>query len=100
MDILNILEQKWKNVETPFFIHPSGNLFFKDILEAKTIDISDIKSGEVVALVGDFNPSTILLLLKLIEKKTIFVPLTNDTKEQHDYFFETVIIIIYRKIFV
>ena len=92
MDILNILEQKWKNVETPFFIHPSGNLFFKDILEAKTIDISDIKSGEVVALVGDFNPSTILLLLKLIEKKTIILPLTNDTKEKHDYFFETALV--------
>ena len=92
MDILNILEQKWKNVETPFIIHPSGNLFFKDILEAKTIDISDIKSGEVVALVGDFNPSSILLFLKLIEKKTIILPLTIDTKEQHDYFFETALV--------
>lgn len=92
MDILNILEQKWKNVETPFIIHPSGNLFFKDILEAKTIDISDIKSGEVVALVGDFNPSSILLFLKLIEKKTIILPLTIDTKEQHEYFFETALV--------
>ena len=88
MEILNILKQKWKNVRTPFFINSNGNLFFDDIINAKTIDISEVKSGEVVALVGDFNPNTILILLKLIEKKTIILPLTKDTNEQHEYFFD------------
>ena len=42
-----------------------------------------------MALVGDFNPKSILTLLQLIDKKVILVPLTIDTSLEHEYFFET-----------
>ena len=41
-----------------------------------------------MALIGDFDPQSMLTLLKLIDKNVILVPLTDDTKAQHDYFFE------------
>ena len=43
----------------------------------------------MVALIGDFNSISIATLLMLIDKKVILVPLTNLTKEQHEYFFST-----------
>ena len=38
-------------------------------------------------MIGDFDPLSIRLLLQLIDKKAIIVPLSNDTKAQHQYFF-------------
>ena len=51
-----------------------------------------MKSGDVVAIIGDYDPKTILTLLKLVEKKVILVPLTNDTKSMHKYFFESALV--------
>ena len=45
--------------------------------------MTDIKSGDVVALIGDFDPHSILTLLQLIDKNVILVPLTVDTRAQH-----------------
>ena len=41
------------------------------------IDSHPIQTGTVVALIGDFSPNTIALLLALIEKECVIVPLTN-----------------------
>ena len=57
-------------------------LKFSDIAEQSPIDLSDIKKGDVVALIGDFNPSSIHTLLRLIDLGTIVLPLTTETKEQ------------------
>ena len=35
------------------------------------IDLTLIKEGDVVAVIGDFNPKCIQLILNLIEKKSI-----------------------------
>ena len=35
------------------------NLSFRDLINQKPIDISEIESGDVVSLIGDFNSSTI-----------------------------------------
>lgn len=43
------------------------------------IDRNRIEGGSVVALVGDFTPSSIALLITLIEKNIIILPLINDT---------------------
>jgi long-chain acyl-CoA synthetase len=43
----------------------------------------------VVAIIGDFNPNSILTLLKLIDIGVIVVPLTIETKNEHEYFFES-----------
>jgi long-chain acyl-CoA synthetase len=56
------------------------------------VDLSQVKSGDVVGLIGDFDPKSILTLLRLIDKNVILVPLTNDTKAQHDYFFESALV--------
>ena len=53
------------------------------------IDLSEIKKGDVVAIIGDFNPNSILTLLRLIDMKTIVIPLTKETKYEHEYFFES-----------
>jgi len=43
----------------------------------------------VVAIIGDFNPSSILTLLHLIDLGVIVVPLTIETIHEHEYFFES-----------
>jgi len=54
--------------------------------------VSEVKSGDVVALIGDFDPQSILTLLQLIDKNVILVPLTVDTRPQHEYFFESALV--------
>ena len=89
MDLITTLSQRWKGLDYPFFIHSNAQLKFSDITALKSIDLTKIKSGDVVAMIGDFEPTSILTLLKLINMKTIIVPLTNETKNQHDYFFDS-----------
>lgn len=89
MKLLVRLSEKWQNTNHPFLIYGENKLWFSDIENQQTVDLSAIKSGDVVALIGDFDPNSILTLLKLIGKGTIVVPLTAETKNQHQYFFET-----------
>ena len=89
MDILEKLSKRWNGINDPFLIHDQGVLRFDDIANQTHVDLSEIKSGDVVALIGDFNPQSIVTLLQLIEKNVILVPLTVDTKAQHEYFFDS-----------
>ena len=75
MSILEKLKKKWNSIHYPFLIHNNKELFFSDISKQETIDISEIQNGDVVAVIGDFNPQSILTLLKLIDKNVILVPL-------------------------
>lgn len=88
MDIINILKERWEGIDYPFFVHSKGALHFNEIANQQSVDLSNVYSGDVVALIGDFNPKSILTLLQLIDKNVILVPLTADTREQHDYFFD------------
>ena len=92
MDIISKLEERWSDIEYPFLIHSDGNLRFSDITSQDAVDLTEVNSGDVVALIGDFDPKSILTLLQLIDKNVILVPLTNDTKAQHEYFFESALI--------
>ena len=83
MDILDKLKERWSNIDYPFLIHSNGELNFRDIAKQKAVNLSDVKSGDVVALIGDFDPQSILTLLQLIEKNVILVPLTVETRAQH-----------------
>ena len=85
MDIINKLKERWSGIEYPFLVHSKGELRFSEITEQESVDLSNVYSGEVVALIGDFDPQSILTLLKLIDKKVILVPLTVDTRGQHEY---------------
>lgn len=89
MNLLEKLTKKWENSSDPFLIHPTGQLSFAEISAQDPVDLSAIKTGDVVALVGDFNPPSILTLLRLIDLGVIIVPLTVETAEDHEYFFES-----------
>jgi acyl-CoA synthetase (AMP-forming)/AMP-acid ligase II len=87
MNILEKLTERWSDIDYPFLVHSDGELRFNKIAEQKYVDLSEVKSGDVVALIGDFEPQSILTLLQLIDKNVILVPLTVDTRAQHEYFF-------------
>ena len=89
MGLLDKLEKRWYGVDHPFLIHSDRELKFSDIAGQTLIDLSIIKNGDVVALIGDFDPQSILTLFQLIDKDVILVPLTTATKAQHEYFFES-----------
>ncbi len=92
MNMLEKLSEIWRGIDYPFLIHTSGKLKFDEIVKQKRVNLSEIKSGDVVALIGDFNPQSILTLLNLIDKNIILVPLTLQTKDQHQYFFESALV--------
>lgn len=54
--------------------------------------MSLVNQGDVVAIVGDFDPVSILTLLRLIDLGAVVVPLTVETKRQHEYFFEAALV--------
>jgi long-chain acyl-CoA synthetase len=87
MTIISRLRNIWKEVDYPFLLQPSGkNLCFQKLGTVYIEGIEKIKQGDVVALIGDFDPESIATLLHLIEKGAIVVPLTSETQEQHEYF--------------
>jgi len=92
MNLVEKLTERWHHIDYPFLIHSSGELRFSEIAEQKAVDLSEVKSGDIVALIGDFDPQSILTLLQLIDKNVILVPLTVDTRAQHQYFFESALV--------
>ncbi len=92
MKVLDKLKKRWKGIEYPFFVHSTTKLYFNEIIKQKSIDLSEVRSGDVVALIGDFEPQSILTLLQLIDMGVILVPLTKDTVSQHEYFFESALV--------
>jgi len=87
---LSVLRSVWLDTDEPFLITPEGPKRFADIEEAIELDLSFVEAGEVVAIVGDFDPLSIRSLLELIDRRAIVVPLTKETQGQHEYFFDAV----------
>jgi long-chain acyl-CoA synthetase len=92
MKLLDKLSEIWKGAEYPFLIHKSEELRFSEIANQIPIDLSEVRKGDVVALIGDFNPASILTLLRLIDVGVVVVPLTVETKHEHEYFFESALV--------
>ncbi len=92
MKLLDKLSEIWNGVEYPFLIHKSEELRFSEIAKQSPIDLSKVRKGDVVAIIGDFNPASILTLLRLIDIGVVVVPLTVETKHEHDYFFESALV--------
>ena len=84
--LLNKLSRIWENEQTPFYYDEKTSLRFKDIQKIKVFGIENLTQGDVVALIGDFDPESICTLLKLIDHGCIVVPLTFETENQHEYF--------------
>lgn len=87
-ELLQQLEKIWDGEKREFLIHEKGNLGISDVLSQESVDISRIGEGQVVAIIGDFDPLSIKTLLQLFERKMIVVPLTKETAKQHEYFFD------------
>lgn len=87
MGILHTLADRWAGNNSPFLIRGDQQITFQDIQHAQPIDLSNVRAGDVVALIGDFDPISIITLLRLIDLGAILVPLTLDTTHQHEYFF-------------
>lgn len=92
MKIFQRLNQIWAGIDYPFLIHNGRELKFSQITSQNLIDLNNVKEGDVVAIIGDFNPSSILTLLRLIDLGAIVVPLTIETIHEHDYFFESALV--------
>ena len=85
--IISSLIRVWGNIEYPFYKdHLGSEMTFKDMLDMPIHGIDDINQGDVVAIVGDFNPESVSTLLHLLDKGAIVVPLTKATRSQHEYF--------------
>jgi long-chain acyl-CoA synthetase len=92
MKLLDKLNEIWKDTDYAFLIHDGNKLKFSQIASQNPVDLSLVKHGDVVAIIGDFNPPSILTLLNLIDLGVIVVPLTTDTTHEHDYFFESALV--------
>jgi acyl-CoA synthetase (AMP-forming)/AMP-acid ligase II len=89
MKIIDKLSKVWRGIDYAFLIHKSEELRFSEIVNQNPADLSEIKIGDVVAIIGDFNPTSVLTLLRLIDIGAIIVPLTVETRCEHEYFFES-----------
>ena len=92
MKILDKLDEIWAGIAYPFLIHDGRELRFSEIASQSPIDLSLVRPGDVVALIGDFNPASILTLLRLIDLGVVVVPLTVETTHEHAYFFESALV--------
>jgi long-chain acyl-CoA synthetase len=92
MKILEKLAEIWSGLDYPFLIHKDDKLKFFEIASHNPVDLSEVRKGDVVAIIGDFNPSSILTLLRLIDIGVVVVPLTVETRPEHEYFFESAIV--------
>jgi len=92
MKILEKIAELWNGVEYPFLIHKGDQFKFSDIASHSPVNLSQVRKGDVVAIIGDFNPSSIITLLRLIDIGVVVVPLTVETKHEHQYFFESALV--------
>ncbi len=86
--LISELSTIWNEVGVPFLVSGEHRLDIAQLENTPTADLSGINAGDVVALVGDFEPTSIRTLFELIDRRAIVVPLTDQTVSQHDYFFE------------
>lgn len=89
MKLLDRLNKVWEGADYPFFFYRGKGLKFSEISALSGQSLSDVRAGDVVALIGDFDPPSILTFLNLIDLGAIVVPLTVETRAEHEYFFES-----------
>jgi long-chain acyl-CoA synthetase len=89
MGILADLAVVYDAFSDPFLLQGERSLNFEQVLAAvNNTDLSSIVPGDVVALIGDFEPASIKALITLFDRGAVVVPLTRDTRADHGYFFE------------
>jgi long-chain acyl-CoA synthetase len=89
MTLTDLLESKWKDSNHPALIVDGVDIYFKQILDSSAQHLKEIRKGDTVAIIGDFNPQSISDLFHLIDRGAILVPLSDLTRKDHEYFFDT-----------
>lgn len=92
MSITQTLLSRWPNPELPFLISAHDSLSVGEVLSIDLSHLDAIKAGDVVAVVGDFTALAIAEVLSLIERAAILVPLTVDTRADHEYFYASALV--------
>jgi len=88
LSLFQLLKENNKDPKKPFIINGDESVCLNDIFNVDNQHLKQIKPGDVVAIIGDFDPLSISNLITLIDSGAIIVPLTDDTKPMHEYFFE------------
>jgi long-chain acyl-CoA synthetase len=88
MELLKELAERNAARTGPFLIAGDFELTFADLLRGAETDVSCVRTGDVVALIGDFDARSLSTLLRLIDRGAVLVPLTEATQPDHEYFFE------------
>lgn len=92
MTLIQQLKDIWGSSAHPFMVSAAGALSLADLASHDLTELAHIQQGDVVALIGDFNPRSIARLLALFDLNCIVVPLTVDTAHDHEYFFEAALV--------
>lgn len=92
MSVVARLSDTWRANSDPFLISGDETVTFSDVSQQSIAGLSLIRPGDVVALIGDFTPYSIMTLLKLIDLEVVVVPLTGESRNEHPYFFETALV--------
>lgn len=92
MKLIEKLKEIWEGANYPFLVHKGEELRFSEIADHAAIDLIEVRKGDVVALIGDFNPSSILTFLRLVDIGVVVVPLTAETRQEHEYFFDSALV--------
>jgi acyl-CoA synthetase (AMP-forming)/AMP-acid ligase II len=92
MSLRQTLISRWPDPQLPFLLSEQDSLSLEDVLSRDLSHLEAIEAGQVVALVGDFTAQSIAEILALIERRAIVVPLTVDTRSDHEYFFSSALV--------
>lgn len=86
--IMQDLKALWSDNTRPFLVGPVHELSLRSLQAKNTDHLTRVEAGEVVALIGDFDAQSIADLLVLLERRAIVVPLSGETRADHNYFFQ------------
>ncbi len=88
MSLINELKSIYTGVDDLCLITQQTVLSAQDLLQIDKSLNAFIHPGDVVALIGKFDAPSIRKMLTIIDKKAIYMPLSTETSQMHDYFFE------------
>jgi long-chain acyl-CoA synthetase len=89
INLFDHLKSIWsEDLDRPIIIFEDRTFNFRDLINVDIPNLTRVLPGDVVALIGDFDPRTIVIFLRLVEIGAIVVPLTTDTISEHEEFFK------------
>src|SRR6266498_4151914 len=88
MGLLAELARRNAGVSAPFLVGDRESVTFAEVAAAASAagsDLDRIRSGDVTAIVGDFETASIASMLTLLDRGAIVMPLTEGTAPDHEY---------------